>query len=200
VKRRILYIEDDAESMALVQQLLEMSLPNVMVDVCSTEAGAENRLNTSCYDLIICDFSLPGAATGAVIAERVLARDPGQPFYLMSEYVGENVKAEAARVGLELHGKFSTVPTEVFVSRVEALLEQRPCVEATAEVPIDDCVDADSSKEVSGHLAESDESRASTEVASGAHHQERRARQVPSERISLRSPHVTAALMAMGRG
>jgi CheY-like chemotaxis protein len=132
MRRRILYIEDDPAALMLVRTFLERSLPDVLVDVCTTEAGAEERLNNFCYDLIISDYCLPGPTTGAVIAEHVLVRDPNQPFYLMSEYVGDHVKAEAARVGLELHGKFSTVEPDVFLSRVKALLEVRPCAEPAA--------------------------------------------------------------------
>lgn|GEM_PF-4854530 len=201
MRRRILYIEDDAEQLALVRQLLESSLPDVAVDVCTTEAGAEVHLNSACYDLIICDFSLPGAATGAVIAERVLARDPGQPFYLMSEYVGGNVQAEAARVGLELHGKFSTVPREEFVRRIRALLALPHCLGAHHDTSDDSSSSVTRRSQSAGNIAETAEARApsDTSIVAGTARHERRGRQVPRSQIRLLSPHVMAALLAMGR-
>jgi CheY-like chemotaxis protein len=227
MRRRILYIEDNAESMALVQTFLEKYLPDVLVDVCTTEAGAEAHLNTTCYDLIICDFRLPGAATGAMIAEKVLARDPGQPFYLMSEYIGGNVKAEADRVGLELHGKFSTVPADEFLSRVKTLLQRRPCAEASTAIA--ESVDADrhdkdgdasssvtgpsknvtsrriagdTSVDGAGGIDDSTETRRASAEPSRlgvAARQERRGYRVLSRPIRLSSPHVLAARASLGR-
>lgn len=129
MRRKILYIEDSPDQLELVQTLLERNLPDVMVEARCTVDGAEQALNSACYDLIICDVDLPGEL-GTAIAARILERDPGQPIYLMSEYVGENVHREAARLGLKLHGKFSTVTAAEFLLAVKVLLERRPCAES----------------------------------------------------------------------
>ena len=153
MRRRILYIEDDAESAAMVRVLIEGTLPDVMVETCSSLAGAEAHLNRTCYDVIICDFCLP-PDTGAMVAEKVLARDPNQPFYLMSQYIGKEVRAEAERVGVELHGKFTTVSPAEFLRSIDELLQKRPCAEMATTTGESD--DASSSKSVTSRRQSED--------------------------------------------
>jgi CheY-like chemotaxis protein len=205
--QRILYVEDDPDQMSLARHCLETNLPDVMVDCCATIAGAELLLNTACYDLIICDFCLQPAEVGTTIAEHVLSRDPDQPFYLMSEYIGDNVKAMAASVGLELHHKFSDVCKDEFLSRVRTMLAQRPCPDSSISsglpVALNDSGDADSRESVSAGIDISADARATIEPAmsAGAARQNRRGEaRRPSQAIRLTSPYLRAALSALGRG
>src|SRR5688500_6888182 len=90
-KQLVLYIEDNPETLALVQRLLEVEL-SVICDAAATSAGAEQRLNSNCYDLIISDYNLPGEI-GTTIADRVLERDSEQPFMIVTEYMTPGVKS-----------------------------------------------------------------------------------------------------------
>lgn len=127
-KQRILYIEDNADQLSLVQSYLESHL-DVIVDAASSAGGAELMLNSNCYDLIISDLNLP-IVFGTEILEKVLERDPGQPVMLLSEYWEGKAKEEAARIGVEIQPKFSNFEVkdfESFIEQVTQLLAKRPC-------------------------------------------------------------------------
>lgn len=126
--KRILYIEDEPEQLELVQMFLEKNLPNAMVDARCTVDGAETALNEHCYDLVLIDVCLPGIK-GTTIAERILAHNPSQPVYLMSEYCGPNVHQEAERLGLALHSKLSVKSPAEFLQEVKAKLAANFCAE-----------------------------------------------------------------------
>src|SRR3989442_13136932 len=95
--KRILYVEDNPDQLALVRQLLEHDLPGAIVDVCVTAYGAEAMLNIECYDLVICDVKLPGEL-GTTVVEKVLERDPNQPVMLMTAYHSDVIKDEVVRI------------------------------------------------------------------------------------------------------
>jgi CheY-like chemotaxis protein len=167
--KRILYIDDAPDTLALVQAYLQRELPDTMVEVGCTAADAEVFLNSRCYDLVILDVNLPGEL-GTDIAEKILQADPGQPIYLMSEYTGA-VKEDAARVGLALHPhpKFSQRDPAEFLADVELLLKKRPC-------------DSLGNSQTIGEDS-------ATDVARGE-------AAAPTKQIRLTSPHVAAARAA----
>lgn len=125
--RTVLYIDDDPAHLELIQTLLEKRL-GVMVDVVSTSQGAEQRLNSYCYDLVISDVSLVGEL-GTTIAEKVLERDPQQPVLILTAYDGEKIEEEVKRLGVPCINKVTAASNiEQFLSDVQALVEKRPCV------------------------------------------------------------------------
>lgn len=125
--RRILYVEDEADSADIVKQYLERSLPDVMVETRSSAAGAEEALNARCYDLIILDLCLPGGELGTDIARKILDRDPRQPIHLVSAYRGTECQALATGIGLELEPKVGEISPTRFLASVKCKLNWRPC-------------------------------------------------------------------------
>lgn len=128
-KRRILYIDDDAQQLALVQSYLERNL-DVVVDTCQTAAGAEVKLNQTTFCLLIVDIGLPDFVDGIDIARCVLARDPDQEIMLFSEYNGNaSIEEGAAQLGLTITPKFSGTSPADFLRLVHEKVEKRDCVE-----------------------------------------------------------------------
>lgn len=124
--QHVLFIDDDADHLSLVQRLVETEL-GVQVDLATTSAGAELRLNERCYDVVICDVNLQGEL-GTTICQRLLERDPQQPVLLLTNY---DVAKEAARLGVPLYPKIA-VAEDAFLSLLKHLLSRRPCRTATA--------------------------------------------------------------------
>lgn len=124
--RHILYVEDDADSAEMVKMYLESQLPDVLVELRMSAAGAEEALNKKCYDLLIIDFCLCGEL-GTTIAREVLEADPKQPIHLVSAYRGAACRALAEKVGLTLEPKLAEISPNEFLERVRRKLDQRPC-------------------------------------------------------------------------
>lgn len=124
-QQRVLFIDDDAEHLALVQRLVETNLP-ILVDLATSSAGAEGRLNEHCYDVVICDVSLAGEL-GTTICARLLEIDPEQPLLLLTNYDAlETVKQEAARLNVPIFPKME-VSADGFLQLLRTLLAKRPC-------------------------------------------------------------------------
>lgn len=125
--RHILYIEDEPDSAEVVKALIEGAWPDVIVEVCSSAAGAEQALNARCYDLVMIDLCLPFGIMGNQIAGKILERDPNQSVQIVSAYRGHECQLLANKIGLELEPKMGEeLPTE-FLERVRHKLDQRPC-------------------------------------------------------------------------
>lgn len=144
--RRILYVEDNADLLALVQRLIELSVPDTVVDVCATSAGAELLLNRECYDLVICDLKLQPGELGTTIIERILERDVEQPVMLMTAYgwgtCDENfVRGEVDRITerfkrpVPLMKKFNESSPADFLLAVNSLLAEKFCSGRAAARP-----------------------------------------------------------------
>lgn len=134
----VLYIDDNPDHLSMVQTLLETRL-NALVDVATTSAGAEQLLNSRCYDLLISDVNLVGEL-GTTIAERLREAQPLQPVLLVTEYMHPGIIEDAAKAGLVVidHGasvpeiggllrKFSQTDLPEFQRVVSTLLEGEFC-------------------------------------------------------------------------
>lgn len=141
-QHRILYVEDNPDLLELVQRLLEKELP-CTVDVCATAYGAEGMLNQNCYDLVICDFALPGEL-GTTVIEKVLERDVGQPVMLMTEYRSSEIKDEVNRISerfnrpVPVSAKFSELSCPLaFAELVRKMLNVNFCESRAAQASRD---------------------------------------------------------------
>lgn len=104
----VLYIDDDPDHLAMVQMLLETRL-NTLVDVATTSGGAEQMLNSRCYDLVITDVNLVGEL-GTTIAERLREAQPAQPVLLVTEYMHPGIIEDAGQIGLTVINPGDSVP------------------------------------------------------------------------------------------
>src|ERR1700739_2046547 len=90
--KTVLLVEDDVSTLGMMRDFLEKNLP-VLVDCCTTVAGACEFLNRHCYDLILTDLRLQ-IDMGTTLVRTVLERDPTQPVAVTSEYERDMVKEE----------------------------------------------------------------------------------------------------------
>lgn len=128
--QRILLIDDDPEHLAHLQLFLEKSLEAV-VDVVTTSAGAEEKVNERCYDLVISDVGLRGEL-GTRIVQRLLEHDPEQPVLLLSNYDRrESIMADARELTAPLFPKLHMSHPR-FLTLLRSLLSRRPCVNQAA--------------------------------------------------------------------
>lgn len=134
----VLYVDDSPDHLSMVQTLLETRL-NTLVDVATTSAGAEQLLNSRCYDLVISDVNLVGEL-GTTIAERIREVEPCQPILLVTEYMHPGVVEDVKQIGLAviengadvpetggLLRKFSQTEGAEFMRVVSSLLEGEFC-------------------------------------------------------------------------
>lgn len=96
---KILMIEDSAADAELcARQLARAGLP-VRMRCVDTRADLERALKDFEPDLVISDFTLPGALDGYAALEIVRARLPEIPFLFVSGTIGEDRAVEAVRRG-----------------------------------------------------------------------------------------------------
>jgi len=95
---RILMLEDNADDAALVRHALEGAGLRVEADVARTSREFKERLASRSYDLILCDFSLPGWSGREALR---WTRETGcfLPFIYVSGTLGEEQAVECMREG-----------------------------------------------------------------------------------------------------
>ena len=121
----VLYVDDNSDHLLLVQHVLQAIL-KVACDVATTILGAQEKLNSYCYDLIIIDYNLPGQM-GSTIAEKTLERDPEQPIMIITEYMTQRIQDFCQEKNIVLLPKFSSEKFDLFVQTVDEMLKIRPC-------------------------------------------------------------------------
>ncbi len=93
---RMLYVEDNAELRETFQEMLEGDQREVVA--CATAEEALVLWNTSEFDVLVSDISLPGMS-GTDLARRILAVDPARWVVLCSGYAyGDAILALGPRV------------------------------------------------------------------------------------------------------
>ena len=98
-KGRVLYIDDDEALVLLVKRLLERSGHEVTALVSSLEARELLRSTAQDFDVVISDHNMPGE-NGLDVLREVMSLRPGMPVALISGYITDAMRAEAAKVGV----------------------------------------------------------------------------------------------------
>jgi len=93
---KILIVDDDEGILAIMRQFLIAQ--KFEVEVAYNSIQARSFLENSAYDLILCDFKLPGES-GIDLLRYIASRFPGLPFILMTGYSSSDLKAKAMRMG-----------------------------------------------------------------------------------------------------
>jgi signal transduction histidine kinase len=96
--RRLLMVEDDPNDAELLRRTVTAEWPDCQVVRVSSRPGFEAAVAEGGFDLILCDYCLPGYDGLSALA---LAREriPGIPLIFVSGGIGEGVAVESLRAG-----------------------------------------------------------------------------------------------------
>jgi len=98
-KSRVLYIDDDEALVFLVTRLLERRGHEVTAFVSSREALELLRHDDQHFDIVISDYNMPGA-NGIDVLRDVVSLRPGVPIALISGYITDAMREDAAKIGV----------------------------------------------------------------------------------------------------
>jgi two-component system cell cycle sensor histidine kinase/response regulator CckA len=98
-KGRVLYIDDDEALVFLMKRLLKQSGHEVTAFVCAEEALELLRTTDQHFDVVISDYNMPGA-NGIDVLREVGSLRPGMPAALISGYITDAMREEAAMVSV----------------------------------------------------------------------------------------------------
>jgi CheY-like chemotaxis protein len=98
---RVLYVDDEPASLALVKDYLEGS-GDLSVDTAHSADEAMNMMASVHYDAIVSDYAMPGA-NGLELLQRIRERDGGMPFVLFTGRGREEVVIEACNAGVSFY-------------------------------------------------------------------------------------------------
>ncbi len=97
--RHVLYVDDDEPLMHLMQALLERLGFRVTVHLDAAAALEAVRAAPASFDLVVTDFNMP-TLTGLDLAAELVSVRKDLPVVILSGYVSDAVRAEAAKVGV----------------------------------------------------------------------------------------------------
>jgi PAS domain S-box-containing protein len=96
---RVAYVDDDEVVLLMVERLLDRAGYAVTAYSSPQDLLDAVRRGTSCFDLLITDYSMPGM-TGLDLAREVRALCPGLPVVVSSGFVSEELRAAADTAGV----------------------------------------------------------------------------------------------------
>ncbi len=96
---RILHLEDDATDAELIRAVLESDLVHCEITRVQTRDEFLSQLENGRFDLILADYTLPGFDGMAALRAVVQHRGPELPFLFVSGTLGEEIAAEAIKLG-----------------------------------------------------------------------------------------------------
>ena len=95
---RVLHLEDAPRDAEVVRSRLELDGLACDILVADTRGGFESALEHEPFDLIICDYNLPGY-DGVTALKRALTSQPDVPVILVSGTVGEDEAVKCLQMG-----------------------------------------------------------------------------------------------------
>lgn len=121
---RILLVDDEADILESLQELLQAAIPGLDVDVAPSGEDALAMLQKGAYDVLVSDFKMPGM-NGMDLLREARKVAPGTPRVLMTAFPDLQIAIEAindARIE-----NFFTKPLdpEEVVDVLEAMLQHR---------------------------------------------------------------------------
>ena len=137
---KLLMIEDSARDAELALLTLERSGLAVEATVVFNHQGAERALLAGSFDLILCDFLLPGSS-GALVLQTAQRMVPETPFIFLSGIFGEEHAVEMMRLGAidyVLKQNLSLLPNAVrrAMDEVRERMQRRRAEESLQEVEV----------------------------------------------------------------
>jgi PAS domain S-box-containing protein len=132
---RILYVDDEEALVTLVTRLLTRQGFEVRGFTRGEEALAALAAAPQDFDLVITDLNMPGTS-GLELARQVLQRFPGLPVAVTSGYLTDDLRGDAARLGVcEVIYKPNTV--DEMLAAIHRVLDSLREARATAATPPD---------------------------------------------------------------
>jgi DNA-binding response OmpR family regulator len=95
---RILIVDDEKTLVRMLRQVLEIDLPDAIVDAAHSGEEALSQLASGTYNLILADLRMPGLG-GLELIKGVRYLDPDVPIILMTAYGSDDVEVQAAMAG-----------------------------------------------------------------------------------------------------
>jgi DNA-binding response OmpR family regulator len=141
---RLLLVEDDKKIAASLTKGLVAE--NFIVDVAHDSDSADVLLASNQYDLLICDWMIPGKKDGVLLCEHLRSQNKQFPIIMLSakSTIGNTITGLAAGADDYLTKPFSF---DELLARIRALLRRRPQLLLDRQV-VEDLVIDRSSREV----------------------------------------------------
>jgi len=99
-KYRILVVDDDPSVLFTYQMILQQKGYDVVG--ASSPEDARRSVESSKFDLLLCDLSLGHNASGFDVIEHAQTCQPGLPALLLTGYAGREISDRAQRQGISL--------------------------------------------------------------------------------------------------
>lgn len=124
-RRCILVVDDEADILDTVRQLMEYRFPDARTVTVPSATAALSVLATTRVDLLITDFRMPGM-DGAELVAQVRKTWPSVPVFMMTAYLEPATHEELARrvPGLDVMPK--PLELDLFLPMVERFLAKSP--------------------------------------------------------------------------
>jgi DNA-binding response OmpR family regulator len=95
---RILICDDERTLVRMLRQVLEIEMPDAVVDDAYSGEAALSQLANASYDLILADLRMPGLG-GLELIKGVRYLDSDVPIILMTAYGSDDLEVKAAMAG-----------------------------------------------------------------------------------------------------
>jgi len=98
--RRILIVDDESTLVFFLQQSLQESSGNCVIDVASSGEAALTNLTDNTYDLLVTDLKMPGIS-GFTLVEVARSLQPHIKIILMTAFGSREVQSEANELSVD---------------------------------------------------------------------------------------------------
>jgi DNA-binding NtrC family response regulator len=95
---RLLVVDDDPSLLRALPEMLKLRLPHIDVDTVLTPEEAVSALRTSDYQVVLCDYTMPGGG-GARVLETAVHECPWTPVIVMTGHLADTIASEALKAG-----------------------------------------------------------------------------------------------------
>jgi CheY-like chemotaxis protein len=121
---RLLLVDDEADILETVHDLLEFAVPEVEVVMARNGLLALEAMRHGSFDAVLTDYRMPGM-DGAELVQAIQKEWPGTPLLMFTAYVDQHLLKDlhARLPGLEIIPK--PVDIAAFVPRIRDLVHER---------------------------------------------------------------------------
>lgn len=126
----MLFVDDDDGLHALLRALFVREQVDFDYDFVGAGGGAVSMLNAFCYDGLVLDYKLPDFLA-INVAEEVRAKYPRMPIAYMTNYSGDDLMDQAARLRVHMWPTKLTLMSDTarLLRLIGGLVEEAPCEE-----------------------------------------------------------------------
>lgn len=125
---RFLLIDDHKIIIEGLKHILLIHFPSCVIDEGSSAEDAINKINTSQYDVVICDLTMPGRS-GLDVVKQVHEMRPHLPVLILSMHPEEHYALRALKAGAWGYLNKSD-GAEVLIPAIERVLQGRKYISA----------------------------------------------------------------------